>query len=53
MTTTTLTRTREVAVPPKVPHRHFMRDTIGWNRRATIYFSAVGVVCLLLERVHP
>lgn len=51
MTTTTLTR--PIEMPAKPQHRHFLRDTIGWNRKATVYYSAVAVICVLLEKVHP
>jgi hypothetical protein len=40
-------------MPPKKAPRHFLRDTVGWNRKATIYWSVVGAICLLLEKVHP
>lgn len=51
MTTTMLTLTKERAMAPKP--RRTVREVIGWNRRATIYWSVVGVVCVLLGRVHP
>lgn len=50
MTTTTLTPT-DMQAPKE--HRHFLRDTVGWNRRATIYYSTVAAICIVLGRVHP
>lgn len=51
MTTTTLTNREECAMPPRA-HRS-VREIVGWNRRAAIYWAGVGMICLILEKIHP
>lgn len=30
-----------------------VREVLGWSRKATVYWSVVGVACLALQRIHP
>lgn len=53
MTTTTLTLTKERAVPAARSNRRSVREFVGWNHRATVYWAVVGAACLVLTKVHP